>query len=187
MKQYVVELLAQRGVSLESIAEVVFELQRPYLPTLTLEEALDSVERVVEKREAQYAILTGVALDQMAEQGQLPEALAEAVRTDEPLYGIDEVLALAITNIYGSVGLTTFGYLDKVKPGIIGQINRQTPGRVHTFLDDLIAGVAAAAGARLAHKYSQKGELRLQEKEQEQAMKEQEADEAKATEQGGWS
>ena len=165
MKQHVMELLARRGVSLESIAALVYEMQKPYIPELTLEEALHSVERVIEKREAQYALLTGIALDQMAEEGRLPEALAEAIRTDEPLYGIDEVLALAITNIYGSVGLTSFGYLDKVKPGIIGQMNHRDQGRVHTFLDDLIAGVAAAAGARLAHKYSQKGDLGSREKE----------------------
>lgn len=166
MKQHVTELLAQRGVSLESIAALVYEMQKPYIPELTLEEALQSVERVIEKREAQYALLTGIALDQMAEEGRLPEPLAEAIRTDEPLYGIDEVLALAITNIYGSVGLTSFGYLDKVKPGIIGRMNHRTQGRVHTFLDDLVAGVAAAAGARLAHKYSQKGDFGHREKEE---------------------
>ena len=69
----------------------------------------------------------------------------------EAIHSIDEVLALAVTNLYGSVGLRGFGYLDKLKPGILGRLNRVKGGRVHTFLDDLVAAIAAAAGARIAH------------------------------------
>ena len=35
------------------------------------------------------------------------------------VYGIDEILALSIVNIHGSIALTNFGYADKLKPGII--------------------------------------------------------------------
>ncbi len=155
MEEQVVAWLRSRGVELEDIARIVFELQHPRDPTLSLEDCLDSVRRVVQKREAQFAILTGIALDVMAEQGHLPEPLRSAIRNDDPLYGIDEVLALAITNLYGSVGLTTFGFLDKRKVGVIGHLNRHRDGAVHTFLDDLVAGIAAAASARLAHGRSQ--------------------------------
>ncbi|MOA53192.1 Phosphatidylglycerophosphatase A [compost metagenome] len=48
------------------------------------------------------------------------------------------------------IGLTSFGYLDKVKPGIIGELNNQE-NHIHVFLDDLVAGLAAAASARIAH------------------------------------
>ena len=155
VKEEVVELLLKRGVSLEAVAKVVHEFQRPYFPDLTLAECLESVDHVMAKRETQYAILTGVSLDMLAEQGEgLPSSLLRAVRADDPLFGLDETLALAITNLYGSVGLTVFGHLDKTKPGIIGCINGNGQGRVHTFLDDLVAGVAAAAAARLAHKYA---------------------------------
>ncbi|WP_324715580.1 phosphatidylglycerophosphatase A [Carboxydochorda subterranea] len=152
MREQVIEWLRARGVELEDIARVVQELLGGRFSDLTLEECLASVRRVVDKREAQFAILTGIALDVLAEQGHLPEPLRSAVREDSPLYGIDEVLALAITNLYGSVGLTSFGYLDKRKLGIIGQLNRHADGGVHTFLDDLVAGVAAAAAARIAHR-----------------------------------
>lgn len=151
LAQQVVEWLRQRGVELADIAQVVLEVQRAHDPELTLQDCLEAVRRVVAKREAQYAILTGIALDVMAERGYLPEPLRTAIREDDALYGIDEVLALAITNLYGSVGLTTFGFLDKRKLGIIGQLNRHRDGAVHTFLDDLVAGIAAAAAARLAH------------------------------------
>lgn len=147
-----VELLRARGVELDAIARIVWELEGDRYGDLTLEECRESVERVMHKREAQFAILTGIALDVMAEQGQLPEPLRSAVRDDSPLYGIDEVLALAITNLYGAMGLTTFGFLDKRKLGVIGQLNHHRDGAVHTFLDDLVAGVAAAAAARIAHR-----------------------------------
>ncbi|EGD50017.1 phosphatidylglycerophosphatase A, partial [Thermoanaerobacter ethanolicus JW 200] len=62
--------------------------------------------------------MTGIALDKLAEKDMLEEPLLSILKKDEPLYGIDEILALSITNVYGSIGLTNFGYLDKVKPGI---------------------------------------------------------------------
>lgn len=153
MPDEIVKALAARGVSLSDIAEIVYELQKKHLPQLTLELCHESVEAVLTKREAQHAIMTGLALDILAEKRMLPSPLQEIVSRDEPLYGVDEILALAITNIYGSVGLTSFGYLDKRKLGVIGRLNRHANGRVNTFLDDLIAGIAAAASARLAHQF----------------------------------
>jgi phosphatidylglycerophosphatase A len=94
--------------------------------------------------------LTGIALDKLAENDQLPNPLLDILKKDEPLYGIDEILALSITNVYGSIGLTNFGYLDKEKTGILKKLNNKNNG-VHTFLDDLVAGIAAAASARIAH------------------------------------
>ena len=151
VKDVVLRLFAERGVDIEEIGRIVYELQRPYSNSLSLEQCIESVLRVIEKREAQHAIITGIALDMLAEQNALPEPLNSIVRRDEPLYGVDEVLALAVTNIYGSVGLTSFGYLDKLKLGLIGRLNDKEKGKVNTFLDDLVAGVAAAAAARIAH------------------------------------
>lgn len=161
MYDEIVQALGRRGVAVDDIAEIVYGLQKEHLPALTLAMCRASVEAVLKKREAQHAILTGIALDELAEEGKLPSPLQEIVARDEPLYGIDEILALAITNIYGSVGLTSFGYLDKRKFGIIGRLNQHVRGKVNTFLDDLIAGIAAAASARLAHQLgaeSRKGE-----------------------------
>ncbi len=151
MKDVVLRLFAERGVDIEEIGRIVYELQRHYMNSLSLEECVASVHRVIEKREAQHAIITGIALDMLAERNALPEPLNSIVRRDEPLYGVDEVLALAVTNIYGSVGLTSFGYLDKIKLGLLGRLNNHERGQVNTFLDDLVAGVAAAAAARIAH------------------------------------
>lgn len=132
------------------IAEIVLSLQSPYNPQLTIQECEESVETVLSKREVQYVLFTGIALDELAERGLLPEPLQAIMEADESLYGVDETLALGITNVYGMIGLTSFGYLDKVKPGIIKKLNEKGQG-IHVFLDDLVAGLAAAASARIAH------------------------------------
>jgi phosphatidylglycerophosphatase A len=146
----VMGLMASRGVSLRDIARIVYFLQRRRCPDLTVRRCEEAVAAVLRKREAQFAVLTGVALDQLAEEGRLPAPLQELVVRDDPLYGVDEVLALAITQMYGAMSATSFGFLDKRKPGVLRRLHA-APDGVHTFLDDLVAAVAAAAAARLAH------------------------------------
>lgn len=155
MYQQVLAQLNSRGVEMDDIADIVYQLQAPYHPTLTVDECRESVLRVLEKREVQHAVFTGIALDMLAEQRLLPEPLQTIMDEDEPLYGVDEVLALAVTNVYGSIGLTNFGYLDKIKMGVIGRLNNHQ-GQIHVFLDDLVASVAASAAARIAHQHEAK-------------------------------
>ncbi|WP_238188435.1 phosphatidylglycerophosphatase A [Paenibacillus sp. L3-i20] len=142
--------LERRGVVIDDIAEIVLALQHPYNADLTVEECRLSVLAVLDKREVQYVLYTGIALDELAERKLLPEPLQSIMEKDESLYGVDETLALGITNVYGMIGLTSFGYLDKMKPGIIRHLNVKGE-RIHVFLDDLVAGLAAAASARIAH------------------------------------
>nr|HPK29171.1 phosphatidylglycerophosphatase A [Bacilli bacterium] len=83
------------------------------------------------------------------------EPLQTIIASDYGLYGIDEILALSIVNVYGSIGSTNFGYVDKVKPGIIGELDKKTNGKVvNTFLDDIVGAIAAAAASSIAHKYA---------------------------------
>lgn len=152
VKEATFTLLEQRGVAIEDIAELVEKLQKPYYPDLTAEEALHHVRKVLEKREVQNAVLTGIQLDLLAEDNQLLSPLQGMVQFDEGLYGCDEILALSIVNVYGSIGLTNFGYIDKVKPGVLQRLNNKNDNEVHTFLDDIIAAIAAAASSRIAHR-----------------------------------
>lgn len=145
------EALEDRGVTIEEITELVYELQSAYVPDLTKEMCRPHVMKVLAKREVQNALLTGIELDRLAEQGKLSSPLQEIVQSDEGLYGIDEIVALSIVNIYGSIGLTNFGYVDKIKPGILGKLNKHKGGKCHTFLDDIVGAIAAAASSRLAH------------------------------------
>lgn len=150
MEDHIIRTLEARGVGIGAIAEIVYKLQAPYNPELTYEECEDSVREVLKKREVQFTLYTGIALDELAERKLLPEPLQSILEADEPLYGVDETLALGIIHVYGMIGLTSFGYLDKEKNGIIRKLNDDKNG-VHVFLDDLVAGLAAAASARVAH------------------------------------
>jgi phosphatidylglycerophosphatase A len=148
--QTALDLLAKRGVAVEQVAEIVHRLQSPYNADLTMEECVESVMAVLGKREVQYTLFTGIALDMLAEQKLLPDPLQSIMENDEALYGADETLALGIVHVYGMIGLTSFGYLDKEKTGIIRALNNNR-SHIHVFLDDLVAGLAAAASARIAH------------------------------------
>lgn len=154
LKNSAKSLIIERGVQLSDIADLVYFLQKDYVENLTLDTCLENVEAVLEKREVQNAIVTGIQLDILAEQGQLLQPLQEIIETDESLYGIDEIMALGIVNVYGSIGFTNYGYIDKVKPGILAKLNDHESGQIHTFLDDLIGAIAAAAASRLAHSIS---------------------------------
>lgn len=153
----VIELLQKRGVQPSDIAEIVMFLQKGYVPGITLEYCLESVNAVLRKREVQNALLTGIQLDMLAEENKLLPPLQQIIESDEPLYGVDEVLALAIVNLYGSIGFTNFGYVDKLKHGKLAELNDKRTG-VHTFLDDLVGAIAAAASSRIAHRQKQEEE-----------------------------
>lgn len=144
--------LEERGVTLQDIAELVFFLQQKYHPDLKMEDCLHNVDRVLTKREIQNAILTGIQLDKLAEKGLLEEPLLSTIKVDEGLYGVDEILAFSIVNVYGSIGFTNYGYIDKKKPGILERLNDKSTGECHTFLDDIVGAIAAAASSRLAHR-----------------------------------
>ncbi|KAF1305842.1 phosphatidylglycerophosphatase A [Enterococcus saccharolyticus] len=152
------QLLGDRGVSVMDIAKLVLFLQEKYLPNLTIEECVESVNAVLAKREVHNAILTGIQLDILAEEDKLLQPLQEIVSEDEGLYGIDEILALSIVNVYGTIGFTNYGYIDKVKPGILEKLNDHNGPRVHTFLDDIVGAIAASAASRLAHQFPDKAQ-----------------------------
>ena len=165
LRDATLQALERRGVSLAEIAELTYFLQKDYVPGLTRELCLQNVEHVLAKREVQNAILTGVELDMLAESGRLSEPLQSMLRSDESLYGVDEVLALSILNIYGSIGYTNYGYIDKLKYGCLAGLNDKASGRVNCFLDDLVGAVAAAAASRLAHRHRSELETDLDDEE----------------------
>lgn len=151
LKSMTVEMLNRRGVELEDIADIVLYLQSEYYDDLTMDICLENVNAVLDKREIIHAIMTGVALDELTEKKLLPEPLQTIVENDEPLYGIDEIIPLSIVNVYGTIGLTNFGFLDKEKIGIIKELDSKKGVECNTFLDDLVAAIAAAAASRIAH------------------------------------
>lgn len=150
MNNVAIKLLTERGVDLDAMARLVCQLQQPYNQKLTVASCRNALEAVLSKREVQYAVITGITLDRMAENDSLEEPLGAIVRENNLLYSVDEVLALCIVNIYGSIGLSNFGYLVEERPGCLSRIGTD-PDKVDTFLDDLVAALVAATCARIAH------------------------------------
>lgn len=157
LEELVIRKINDRGVTLEQIAELTYFLQSSYYEGLTLDICLENVRSVLKKREVQNAVLTGIRLDELAEMNMLGYPLQQMVDHDYSLYGIDEVLAFSILNVYGSIGFTNYGYIDKLKPGILGEIDRsgKKDGCCQTFMDDLVGAIAAAAASRIAHRRQQ--------------------------------
>ncbi len=149
----VLALLKSRGVTKQDIIECVYFLQKQYHDQLTSEKIIYYVDSVLNKREVQHAIYTGIAIDIAVEKKQLDnKELEQIIAEDYGLYGVDEVLAYGICNLYGSIALTNFGYIDKIKPGVIGRLNKADhKDQCNTFLDDIVGAVAAAAASKLAH------------------------------------
>ncbi|NMO95271.1 phosphatidylglycerophosphatase A family protein [Paenibacillus lemnae] len=154
-------LLHERGVTMLEIAELVMLLQKKYYPDLTMEECIENVESVLAKREVQNAVITGIQLDLLAEEGKLLSPLQEMLANDEGLYGVDEILAFSIVNVYGSIGFTNYGYIDKLKPGVLERLNDKSDNNIHTFLDDIVGAVAAAASSRIAHRKQGEREIEI--------------------------
>ena len=146
------DALKRRGVTVEEIAKIVYEMQVPYNKGLTIEHCVESIKSVLKKREMQHAILVGIELDELAEKKMLSAPLQQIVEADEGLFGVDETIALGAVFTCGSIAVTTFGHLDKNKIGLISKLDTKSGEGIHTFLDDLVASIAASAASRLAHR-----------------------------------
>ena len=147
------EALKRRGVTLQKqLQKSSMKCNYPYNEGLKWRTVIESVEGVLRKRELQHAILVGIELDELAEQGKLSAPLQQIVESDEGLFGVDETIALGAVFTYGSIAVTTFGHLDKNKMGIINELDTKKGRGIHTFLDDLVASVAACAASRIAHR-----------------------------------
>ena len=153
MQKECVDLLESRGVTIQDIVDCVIFLQEPYIPHIREIDLTSLVLSVLEKREVQHNVLTGIYIDIGIENKTFSSsAFASVIANDEGLYGIDEVIAYGICNLYGSIASTNFGYIDKVKPGIIGKLNDVShETQCNTFLDDIVGAIAAAAASKLAH------------------------------------
>ncbi|MFZ9139312.1 MAG: phosphatidylglycerophosphatase A [Bacilli bacterium] len=153
-KDEAIELLQSRGVSLDEIVDCVYFLQQEYHQNLDKKVLMESVLSVLDKREVQFALMTAIELDILTEKKRFENKNLEAIiARDEGLFGTDEVLAYGICNLYGSIALTNFGFIDKQKYGVVARLNEEGKQglKCHTFLDDMVGAIAAAAASRFAH------------------------------------
>lgn len=149
------QLLESRGVKLEHLTNMVHDLQVPYNPTLTVEECEKNVLGVLRKQQTYHTISLCIDIDTGVEAGEFGEQFQAIVGNDEGLYGIDESVNTSVSKLYGMIAITNFGFLDKAKPGIIGELDSDHEGNhCNTFIDDTVCAIVSAACARLAHNHA---------------------------------
>lgn len=144
--------LLERGVTIEEIAQIAYNQQARYIDNVSMELCIESVEKILSYRDIFHIIQLGVEIDRLTEEGVFRSPIQEIMRADLGMFGIDEVLGLSIASNYGVIGKTNFGDIDVNKPGVVKRLNdegKQTD-RCHTFLDDIVGAIAAAASTRVA-------------------------------------
>ena len=148
---YVMKSLARKGVTVDSIAEITYQLESPYIKGLTLDACSKTVNSVLKKRDVLSNIMVGLEIDRLAEENKLSEPLNSIINNDLGLFPVDEVIGTAICNTFGLIGVTNYGYVDKKKKGIIEKLDKDTE-HCNTFIDDIVGAVASAAAAKVAHR-----------------------------------
>jgi len=150
---FISEYLKDDTDMITRLGELVVDNQVKYNPTLTLERAKQAVINTIKKREVAHALLVAISLDNFATMNMLPEPLQSIVFEDSEDFGTDEDLMSPAMHLYGSIGWTNAGYLDKLKPGIIGEVDKvgkNDPELVTTFLDDQLGVIVAVSAAKIA-------------------------------------
>lgn len=149
----VIKTLKSRGIQINQIADIAYEMTHEFVPQNTKEHTYNVTVDVLHKRDLLNTAMIMLDLDRLAKEHHLSQPLNDIITNDAGVFGVDEDLALSISTLYGPIGATNFDYLDRVKEGIIKEIDTRH-GHVTTFLDDLIGAIVAAVCGKLSHEYA---------------------------------
>jgi phosphatidylglycerophosphatase A len=153
MLQMNIEMLKKRGVSINDIAEIAFMQQSKWNPDISYQECKDSVEKILSLRDVFHILQLGAEIDRLTEVKAFEGPIQEILASDLGMFGIDELFGLELSGMYGTIGKTNFGDIDVNKPGIVAKLNadgKEDKPACHTFLDDIVGAIAAAASTRVA-------------------------------------
>ena len=141
------------GISRLELAQEVLKEQARHNPWMTLEDAYEAVEAVIRKREMQHALVTALTIDELADNKMLSEPMQSIIADDNPLYGIDETIALGTAGLFGTIAVTNFGFLDREKADLAKKLNdeQKAGGHITTMTDDLVSLIIASAEGKVAH------------------------------------
>ena len=150
---YINARFEELGISRLELAQEVLKEQTRHNPWMTLEDAYDAVEAVIRKREMQHALVTALTIDELADKKMLSEPMQSIIADDNPLYGIDETIALGTAGLFGTIAVTNFGFLDREKTDLAKKLNdeQKAGGHITTMTDDLVSLIIASAEGKVAH------------------------------------
>lgn len=153
MTKYNVDKLKERGVTVEDIAKIAYNQQSKYNSNIDMKTCIESVEKILSLRDVFHLLQLGAEIDRLVEEGMFKGPIQDIMNYDLGVFGVDEIFGLDIARLYGAIGQTNFGDIDVNKPGIVAKLNEDGKGgknSCHTFLDDIVGAIAAAASTRVA-------------------------------------
>lgn len=143
--------LYERGVTIRDIAEIAYNQQSRYNKNISMKVCIESVEKILSYRDIFHIVQLSIEIDRFTEEGKFRGPIQDIMRADLGMFGVDEIFGLNIAAMYGTVGQTNFGDIDVNKPGIVKRLNDDGKGeKCHTFLDDVVGALGAAASTRVA-------------------------------------
>jgi phosphatidylglycerophosphatase A len=153
MLQMNIQTLKERTVTVEEIAEVAFRQQSKWTDDISMAECIESVEKILSIRDVFHIVQLGAEIDRLTDIGAFQGPILDILAQDLGMFGIDELFGLELAGMYGTIGKTNFGDIDVNKPLVVDRLNgdgKHEGGMCHTFLDDIVGAIAAAASTRVA-------------------------------------
>lgn len=148
-----VKTLKSRTVTVEEIAEIAFRQQSKWTDDVSMADCIDSVEKILSLRDVFHIVQLGAEIDRLTDIGAFEGPINDILAQDLGMFGIDELFGLELAGMYGTIGKTNFGDIDVNKPLVVDRLNgegKHDGGMCHTFLDDIVGALAAAASTRVA-------------------------------------
>lgn len=152
-RDFVINALKHKGITLRDIANIAYRLEKDYVYGLSVGTCEKTVDKVLDKRDVLSICMTGLELDRLAQENLLREPLLSIVKNDLGLFSVDEVFGSAICNLFFTIAVTNYGFIDKKKIGKIKELD-ESKTDCNTFIDDIVGALAAATAAKIAHDHN---------------------------------
>lgn len=147
---FVMNELKKRNINSHTVGEAAYQLQHQYLPELTIADFGYQLNEILKKREVLNTLALGFEIDNLVTEKKLSEPLQTIIENDLGIFGLDELLAMNISQLYGSLSVSNFGFADKIKVGIAKDLDTDE-SHVQTFSDDLFSALVSAVIGRCGH------------------------------------
>ena len=148
---YIRQQFAAQGITIKEMAREAKEDQDKHDVKASLEAYIRAIEHQLHKHDVMSIIMTGITIDRLAEKKMLPSPLQAIVENDLPLYSPDELLSIALTQMYSGIAVTNYGSRDVKKTKLAKRID-ESKTHVNCFLDDIVSAIIAGAEAAVANK-----------------------------------
>lgn len=148
-----IQTLKERTVSVDEIAEIAYRQQKKWSENISYADCVDSVHKILSLRDTFHLLQLGAEIDRLTDENAFKGPILDVLKVDLGMFGIDELFGLELAGLYGTIGKTNFGDIDVNKPLVVDRLNsdgKHEGGMCHTFLDDIVGAIAAAASTRVA-------------------------------------